>query len=108
MSCVSKIKNNLTGIKNPFAKEKLTIFSLFTKDFEMFTKSELIHGKNRYLFLLKRKLTHDELEMIRRIYENIVELADFYSYDDIANQVRDYFKSIDVLVYSLNQEFKIM
>ncbi|NHK31293.1 MAG: hypothetical protein FK730_08070 [Asgard group archaeon] len=105
---MSKIKKNLTGIKNPFAKEKLTIFSLFAKDSEMFTKGELMQGRNRYLFLLKRKLTFEELEMIRRIYENIVELADFYSYDDIANHVRDYFKEIDLLVYSLHQDFTLL
>lgn len=51
----------------------------------MFTKDEFLHSKNRYLLLLKRKLTDDELDMIRRIYENIIELADCYNYDDIAN-----------------------
>lgn len=38
---------------------------------------------------------------------NIIELVDCYSYDDIANQVRDYFKHNDLLIYTYRQEFTL-
>ena len=71
----------------------VSIIRLIGRDTDIFETTELADMENVYFIYIKEQLTEQDIKEIKNIISKIEQEDEYYSYDDIADEVEKYLKN---------------